>query len=400
MRPAKTPPHLVTLILGSALGVLSLNMFLPSLARMAEDFDVEYGLVNLSVAGYLAMTAVLQLLIGPLSDRFGRRPVLLSAMAIFVLASIGCALASSIWVFLLFRMMQGVVIAASVVSLAIVRDMYPPAEAASRLGYIGMSMALAPMLGPMLGGALDMAFGWRASFVFYTLAGLAVLGLIWFDLGETSRRASQSLAQQLSELPELAASRRFRGYVLCLGFSVGGFYTFITGAPLVAAAWFDLVPAQLGLGIGIITGGFMVGNLVTGRMATRTDPLNLVLAGRCSAVLGPFLGLGAFLLGQGSVLVFFGAAILLGLGNGLTLASVNAGLVSVRPHLAGSASGLSGAFTVALGAVLTSGVGVLVTPENAPFAVLGTMLVTSTTALIASLYVRRIERLEGAPGPA
>ena len=95
MRPAQTAPHIVTLIFGTALSVLSLNMFLPSLARIGEDFQADYGLVNLSIAGYLAISAVLQLVMGPLSDRFGRRPVMLWSIMVFVLASIGCAMAES-----------------------------------------------------------------------------------------------------------------------------------------------------------------------------------------------------------------------------------------------------------------------------------------------------------------
>ena len=367
MRPAQTPPHLLTLILATGLSVLSLNMFLPSLARIAGDLRADYGLVNLSIAGYLAVSAVLQIIMGPLSDRFGRRPVLLIGMAVFALASVGCALAENIWVFLGFRMLQGAVIAGQVLSRAVIRDLHPPNEAASMLGYVSMAMALAPMLGPMLGGALDMLFGWRSAFVLYTLLGAVMFALLWVDLGETNRSKSASFGQQMRDYPQLFRSRRFWGYSLCAAFSVGGFFSFITGAPLVAAAWFDLSPAMLGLGIGIITGGFMVGNFVTGRIAPHTRLITMVIAGRISASLGPLAGLLLFVSGQGNLWVFFGAAILVGFGNGLTLANANAGVMSVRPQLAGSASGLSGAMTVALGAVLTSATGAFVSAQKRPF---------------------------------
>ncbi|MEP2717502.1 multidrug effflux MFS transporter [Pseudophaeobacter sp.] len=391
MRAAQTAPHLVTLIFSTALAVLSLNMFLPSLARIAEDFGTSYGLVNLSLAGYLGISAVLQLIMGPLSDRFGRRPVLLVSMMIFTLASLGCVLAENIWVFLGFRMLQGMVVAAQVLSRAAIRDMHSASEAASKLGYVTMAMALAPMLGPMLGGALDMLFGWRSGFVLYTLLGLGVLALSWGDWGETNHNRSATFGAQMRSYPELLASRRFWGYSFCLAFSIGGFYAFITGAPLVAAAWFDLNPAQLGLGIGIITGGFMVGNFVTGRLARRVPLITLIIAGRLSAVLGPLVGLSLFLAGQGATLVFFGSAIAVGFGNGLTVANASAGLMSVRPHLAGSASGLSGAIVVALGAVMTTVTGVLVTPSSAPFMVLSIILISSCCALMAALYVRWLD---------
>ncbi|WP_171123017.1 multidrug effflux MFS transporter [Ruegeria sp. HKCCA4707] len=397
MRAAQTPPSLVTLIFATALSVLSLNMFLPSLARMAEDFQVDYALVNFSVAGYLAVSAILQLIVGPLSDRFGRRPIMLIGLGIFAIASLGCVLAESIWVFLGFRLLQAAVVAGPVLSSASIRDRYAPNEAASKLGYVAMAMALAPMLGPMLGGALDMLFGWKAGFTLYTMLGAGMFALLWLDMGETNSTPSATFAAQLREYPHLFRARRFWGYALCAAFSIGGFFTFITGAPLVAAAWFDLSPASLGLGIGIITGGFMVGNFITGRIAARTRLTTMILIGRVVASTGPFCGLLLFLADLGSVWVFFGSAICVGFGNGLTNANASAGVMSVRPKLAGSAAGLSGAIIVALGAVLTSMTGALVSPENGPYLVLGIMSACSFAGLLAILYVRWVDRVEPLP---
>ncbi|NVO54971.1 multidrug effflux MFS transporter [Rhodobacteraceae bacterium B1Z28] len=399
MRAAHSPPSLVTLVFATALSVLSLNMFLPSLARMGEDFQVDYALVNLSVAGYLAVSAVLQLVMGPLSDRYGRRPVLLICMSVFVCASVGCVLAESIWVFLGFRLLQAAVVAGPVLSSASIRDMYPPNEAASKLGYVAMAMALAPMLGPMLGGALDMLFGWRAGFVLYSVLGAGMLVLLWADMGETNTDRSSTFGAQLREYPHLFRARRFWGYALCAAFSIGGFYSFVTGAPLVAAAWFDLSPAMLGLGIGIITGGFMVGNFITGRIASRTRLTTMILIGRMIASAGPFCGLLLFMADLGSVWIFFGSAVFVGFGNGLTNANASAGLMSVRPKLAGSAAGLSGAMVVGLGAVLTSLTGALATPENAPFLVLGMMCASSFAGLLAVLYVRWVDHRNPLPDP-
>ncbi|WP_170549762.1 multidrug effflux MFS transporter [Ruegeria atlantica] len=397
MRAASSPPSLITLVFATAISVLTLNMFLPSLARMAGDFQVDYALVNLSVAGYLAVSAVLQLIMGPLSDRFGRRPVLLICMSVFVVASVGCVLAESIWAFLGFRLLQAAVVAGPVLSSAAIRDMHPPNEAASKLGYVAMAMALAPMLGPMLGGALDSLFGWRAGFVLYSALGAGMLLLLWVDMGETNTNRSSTFAAQLREYPHLFRARRFWGYALCASFSIGGFYSFITGAPLVAAAWFDLSPAMLGLGIGIITGGFMVGNFITGRIAARTPLTTMILIGRMVASTGPLLGLLLFLADLGSVWVFFGSAIFVGFGNGLTNANASAGLMSVRPKLAGSAAGLSGAMIVALGAVLTSLTGLWVSPDNGPFLVLGMMWACSFAGLLAVVYVRWVDRQDPLP---
>ncbi len=397
MRAAQTPPSLATLILATGLSVLSLNMFLPSLAGMARGFQVDYAVMNLSVAGYLAVSAVLQLVLGPMSDRFGRRPVLLIGMAVFAIASLGCVLADSIWAFLGFRLLQAAVVAGPVLSSASIRDMNPPNEAASKLGYVAMAMALAPMLGPMLGGALDVLFGWRAGFVLFTAFGAALFALLWLDMGETNTNRSATLTAQLREYPHLFRARRFWGYALCAAFSIGAFFSFITGAPLVAATWFDLSPAMLGLGIGIITGGFMVGNFITGRIAAHTRLTTMILAGRIVASTGPLLGLLLFWAEIGSVWVFFGAAICVGFGNGLTNANASAGVMSVRPKLAGSAAGLSGAMIVALGAILTWMTGNSVSPENGPFLVLGMMCACSFAGLLAVIYVRWIDRIEPLP---
>ena len=129
---AASPPRMLTLVLLTALSVLSLNMFLPSLSNMAADFQADYAVVALSIAGYLGITAVLMLIMGPLSDRFGRRPVLLVGLAVFTLASLVCALAANIWLFLGFRVLQGTVISGWALSLAVIRDTAPPQEAQPR----------------------------------------------------------------------------------------------------------------------------------------------------------------------------------------------------------------------------------------------------------------------------
>jgi len=391
---ATSPPRVFTLVLLTGLSVLSLNMFLPSLSNMAVDFQADYSLVSLSIAGYLAVTAVLQVIIGPLSDRFGRRPVLLAALAIFTLASLVCALTTSIWVFLAFRVLQGAVISGWTLSLAVIRDTAPPQEAASLIGYVSMAMAVAPMLGPMLGGALDEVFGWRANFVVYTGFGVAALGLCWIDLGETNKTPSATLAKQFRTYPELFRSRRYWGYALCMAFSTGSFYVFLAGAPLVAVALLELSPAVLGFYMGTITAGFALGSFLSSRYAKRFPLTTMMISGRITACAGLAVGLVLVLAGFVHEISLFGATAFVGLGNGLTMPSGNAGVLSVRPKLAGSASGLAGALTVGGGAVLTSITAAIVTEENGAHALLGMMLFSSLMALVAALYVLWINRRE------
>ena len=389
------PPRFVTLILLSGLSLVSLNMFLPSLSNIAADFEASYAVVNLSIAGYAAMSAALQLIMGPLSDRFGRRPVILSGLVIFCLASLGCLLATDIASFLLFRMMQAAIISGITVSLAVIRDSSGAQKAASLMGYIAMAYAIAPMLGPMFGGALDELFGWRASFWAFLCFGLTVLCLCWFDLRETNRNPSETLLQQFRTYPELFGSRRFWGYALCMAFSIGGFYAFLGGAPLVAVALFEISPAKLGLYMGSITGGFVFGSFLAGRFAARHALTTMMIAGRLVACVGLLLGLVFLLAGIVHEVTLFGACIFVGIGNGITMPSSNSGAMSVRPKLAGSASGLSGALAVAGGALMSGITGAVLTEPNAAYGLLGMMLLSSALGLAAALYVLSLDRREG-----
>lgn len=218
-----TPPHLATLVLMAGVAALSMNVFLPSLPGMAVYFDAEYAVMQLSVSLYLMMTAVLQLLVGPLSDRYGRRPVMLISTALFALATLGAIFAPTVEVFLACRMAQAVIASALVLSRAIVRDMVGQAEAASLIGYVTMGMAIVPMIGPALGGLLDETFGWRASFWLLFAAAVAMLWLIWSDLGETAPNRSGGFRAQVAEYPELLKARRFWGYVAAAAFASGVF---------------------------------------------------------------------------------------------------------------------------------------------------------------------------------
>jgi len=406
MKPAAdSSPRLLTLILLAALSTLSLNLFLPSLTNIARDFEADYALVSLSIAGYLAVTAVLQLVIGPMSDRFGRRSVLLCALSVFVIGSLGCLLARDIYSFLMFRALQAAVIAGWVLSMAMIRDTRGEGEAASLIGYVAMSMAIAPMLGPMIGGLLDELFGWRSSFLLYSVFGTALLLLCWRDLAETNLSPSATFAVQFQAYPELLGSRRFWGYALCGLFSTGAFYVFLAGVPLVAARQFSISPGQLGFYMGTITVGFAIGSFVAGRysqrhalstmMISQRHALStMMIVGRLIAFAGLAMGMVLFLLGYAHGLTLFLATVFAGLGNGISMPSVNTGAISIRPGLAGSAAGLLGASTVAGGAVLTTFTGYLLENGDAAIRLLGVMLFCAVLALAAALYVRLIDRRE------
>lgn len=391
---AQSPPRLATLILLAALSTLTLNMILPSLAAIARTFDAEYATASLAIGGYLAVTAVVQLIVGPLSDRIGRRPVLLGGLVVFVAASIVCMVAQNIWVFLIARMAQSAMSMGYAISLAVVRDTTDPRRAASVIGTIGTIMALAPILGPGLGGVMDTYLGWRSSFALYSVTGLAMLAWCWVDLGETRPEHGMDNVDHPSTLSSARILLRlpaFRAYVACTALSTGGFYAFLAGVPFVAAETFGITTARLGFFIGTITIGYMAGSFITSRVAARVALSTMMIAGRVVACTGLSLGLVALAIGLVTPLTFFGSTICVGLGNGLTMPSSNAGAMSVRPDLAGSAAGFNGAATVAGGAILTTLAGVIVPGPHAPAVLLALMLAASIAALLAALYARHHE---------
>ncbi len=382
-----TPPHVVTLVAIAGIGALSMNIFLPALPAMASFFDVEYALIQLAISAYLGVVALLQIIIGPLSDRYGRRPVLLGGLGIFLFATLGCILATNIETLLGFRMLQAAVASGIVLSRAIVRDMVPPEKAASMIGYVTMGMSLMPMIGPALGGVLNDAFGWQSSFIMLGVSGILVLFLIYADLGETNQHKSASFGAQFRAYPDLIRARRFWGYTLTAGFASGAFFAFLGGAPFISKEILGLSATEMGGYFSIVALGYMIGNFLSGRYSQRAGINRMMVSGGVVATLGALISLALFELGVLHPLSLFGPMLFVGIGNGMTLPNANAGIVSVRPHLAGSASGLSGAITIGSGAALSAFAGVLLTPETGAMPLFALMVAVSLLAILASFYV-------------
>ncbi|MEM1064131.1 MAG: multidrug effflux MFS transporter [Pseudomonadota bacterium] len=387
-----TPPHISTLILLAGLSALSLNVFLPSLPGMAEDFGADYRLLQLSVAIYLAVNAVLQLAIGPISDRYGRRPVILWSCVLFLIATLGCILSTNAAMFLAFRMAQAVIVTGMVLSRAVVRDMVPQDQAASMIGYVTMGMAIVPMVGPAIGGLLDEALGWRANFWMLIILGLALWWLCWRDLGETNITRSASFREQARQYPELLTSQRFWGYALAAAFASGAFFAYLGGAPYIGSVVFGMDPATLGFFFGAPAVGYIIGNGISGKFSVRFGINTMILWGALLSAGGLLASLILNYAGLKTPWSFFGFMVFVGLGNGLVLPNANAGLLSVRPHLAGSASGLGGSMMIGGGAALSAMAGLFLTPGSGAAPLIWIMLLSGLAGVAAILWVLRRER--------
>jgi DHA1 family bicyclomycin/chloramphenicol resistance-like MFS transporter len=382
-----TPPHIVTLILLAGLSALNMSIFVPSLDRMTAYFDTQYSVMQLAISGYLLATAFVQLFIGPISDRFGRRRVILWSLLIFIAATIAAIFTTSIIWFLCLRMIQAVVATTMVLSRAIVRDMVPQDEAASMIGYVTMGMALVPMFGPTIGGLLDQLADWRATFVFLTVFGSGVAILCYFDQGETVKDGGMGFREQLRNYPELLRSPRFWGYTLASAFASGAFFALLGGASFIAGTVFGLDPFWTGMALGIPASGYMVGNFFSGRYSARFGINAMALTGSLILTVAFGLSLIIGLLGLLNAPIFFGFCIFLGIGNGLVLPNVMAGSLSVRPHLAGTASGLSGAIMIGGGAGLSAVGGALMTSASGALPLQWIMFLSVFGSLIAILAV-------------
>ncbi|MGR3422102.1 MAG: multidrug effflux MFS transporter [Paracoccus sp. (in: a-proteobacteria)] len=387
----RTPPHLLTLVALSGVSALSMNVFLPSLPGMAREFGVDYAVMQLAVSAYIGASAMLQLLGGPLSDRFGRRPVVLAGLAGFLLATVGTLLATTAGVFLVFRLLQAVITVCMLVPRAVVRDLYDGDRAASMLGYVTMGMAVVPMMAPVAGGVLDEVFGWQANFAVMGLLGVLVLTLAFHDMGETVRGGGLPLRRQMVNYPILARSHRFWGYCLAATLSSGAFFAYLGGAPFVGERVFGLTPAQVGYWFAAPSIGYILGNFLSARFSAQLGMNRMILFGAIICFLALSLALLADIAGLVRPIVFFGAIATMGLGNGMVLPNANAGMMSVRPELAGTASGLGGALAVAGGAALSALAGALLQPGSGATPLLAIMCASAAGSLLAMTWVYRRE---------
>ena len=384
-----------TLICLAAIGALALNMHLPSLPAIADTFNVSYSVTTLSITLFLAMNAVFQIFVGPLSDRYGRRPVVLGALSIFCLSSVGCILATNFEFFLICRVLQAVAVTGLVISRATVRDSYTQDQAASVLGYVTMGMAIFPLIGPALGGILEVKFSWIASFWVLLVVGIFIFILTYFDMGETNRHKTNSMAEQFRAYPELLKARRFWGYSLTAAFNAGGYYAYLGGAAYIGRELFELSPDVLGFYIGSPVLGYVIGNWVSGRFSEFFGINKMISMGSIITSMGMALCISLFILTDPIPISFFGCVLLTGIGHGMVLPNANAGMMSVRPHLAGSASGLGGTLNTGGGAIIATATAAVLTPGTGALPLIFIMFSTSIMSIVALVYVvKRTKKLE------
>lgn len=353
-----TQPHIATLILLASISALAMNIFLPSLPKMAEHYNSTPAIMGLSVGIYLGASAIIQIFAGPISDAIGRRPVVLWSLMIFIIASILAPFATTVHTFLALRALQATAACSMVLARAIIRDTTDTDKAGSKLAYVTMGMSVVPMLSPTIGGFLDKFINWQASFYLTAFLGLMLLVVSYLDLGETAPNTGGSLRKQIGDYPELLTSPRFWGYCMASALGSGAFFAYLGGGPFVGSVVFHLTPEALGIYFGAPAFGYFIGNYISGRFSVRFGIDRMISWGLVTTLLGLSISLVLSYLGFGSALSFFGSMTIVGLGNGMTIPNATAGMLSVRPKLAGTASGLGSAIMIGGGAALSALAGV------------------------------------------
>ena len=278
-----------------------------------------------------------------------------------------------------------------IIANATVRDLTARESAASIIGYITMGMSVIPTVGPAIGGLLSDTFGWQSNFYAMLAIACVTLAIAVLDHGETNTSKSKSFASQFRAYPELLASRRFWGYTLVMVFASGTFFAFLGGAPFVGQRIYGLNSTWVGLYFAFGSLGYMTGNGLSGRFARSLGLYRLILLGSTVTLVFMAMALVAALVGVAHPLGFFGFTFAIGLGNGLVLPSANAGLLDVKPDLAGSAAGLSGSVMTFGGAALSALAGSLLSEDSGAYPLIYCILAASFLCLLAALYTINIE---------
>jgi MFS transporter, DHA1 family, multidrug resistance protein len=357
----RTPPYgrrdrapFALIVAITACGTLGMHLIIPALPDTARGLGVSAGAIQLTITLYLIGLAIGQLLYGPISDRLGRRPVLLGGLALFTLAGIATAAAPTAWALVIARILQSIgACAGLVLGRAIVRDSAAADCAAAQLAMLTMVMSMAPAIAPVLGGYATAWFGWRAAFALLAIVGAVTLVLAVLLLPETNRVQSGTRASMLIGSIRLFRSRAFCGYVLGGAFTTTSFYAFLAASPFILIDLLHQPTERVGLYYLLLMAGVAAGSFLANRVAGRIRVQVALRLANSIAIAGAALFMLADLSGMLSVTTVIAPVVLFMVGAGMASPFALAGAVSVNTHAIGAASGLYGFTQMAYGAFCT-----------------------------------------------
>lgn len=380
-----------------AVGPMSTDLYLPSLPALTRALGTDVPTAQLTLSVFLAGFALGMLAYGPLSDRYGRRPLLLAGVALYTAGSVACALAPGIGVLIACRFVQALGAACGpVLARAVVRDVYGREGAARVLAYMGMAMALAPMIGPVLGGQLTVWIGWRANFWALTAFGAAGLAGVALLLVETNARPDPD-ATRLARLARNYASalghRGFVGYLLIVAMVYSGIFAFISGSSFLLVDALGLAPDLYGLCFAAVVVGYMAGSFGAGRLTRRLGIDRMIALGLVVGCAGGAVMAALAWTRPPGVLEAVAPYFVFMIGAGLVLPNAMAGGVGPFPRMAGLASSLLGFAQMGIAALVGIAVAHLTDGTARPMA--GALLLVCAAAAAAFLALVRPAAVSG-----
>ncbi|MGA5206988.1 multidrug effflux MFS transporter [Streptomyces variegatus] len=369
---------LVTFLLGSLTAVppLAMDMYLPSLPEVTRSLHAPAATVQLTLTACLAGMALGQLVVGPMSDRWGRRRPLLAGLAVFIVATVLCALAPTVELLVAFRLAQGLAGAAAIViARAVVRDLYDGMAMARFFSTLMLISGVAPIVAPLIGGQVLRVTDWRGVFAVLTVIGVLIGALVWARLPETlapADRHSGGVGEALRSMRTLLADRSFTGYMLTGGFAFAALFAYISASPFVIQEIYGASPQTFSLLFGLNSVGLVIVGQINGKILVGRVDLDRVLGTGLAIVVTAatallLMSLGVF--GEVGLVPVAAALFVLMSAMGITLPNTQALALMRTKHAAGSASALLGTSSFLIGAIASPLVGVAGEDTALPMAV-------------------------------
>ena len=345
---------LMLLVVMTGIAPVSLYLLVPALPKLATTFGRDISIAQMTVSLYMVGIACSQIIMGPLSDRFGRRPVLLAGLSLMVAASIACSFADTLPELIAARFLQALGGASGmVVSRAIIRDLYARDQISARISLVIAVMMIAQMLSPLTGGLIETAFGWRAIFLCITAASLAIAVAIALALPETRRERTQAGGFR-GDVKNLITSRAFLGFMLCQVLASQIIFAFAGGGPYIVVTQMGRSSAEYGAWFATTGFAYLIGNLFCARFAPRHQLERLIWFGLALQLSGSVLNLIWSILGLNQMPpLLFGTQMIVMFANAFVMSNSAAGAVSVRPEAAGTASGAMGFLQMGVGSLVS-----------------------------------------------
>lgn len=337
---------IVTLAAAVALGPLSTDMYLPALPRMTDDLHTSVDQMQLTLSVFFAGFAVAQLLYGPLADRFGRKPIMMAGLAIFSLASIGCAMATTVEQLTAFRFVQALgACGGPVLGRTMVRDIHGPEKAAPVLALIGTIMALAPAVAPVFGGGLIIWFDWQAIFLFLAFFGFVLMAVYGLNVQESLKEEYKkpfNLASVLNSYSRLLRHREYVGYTLTCSFVFSGLFCFLSASSFVLINFFGVAEEHFGFYFTMVVCGYVIGTQLVQRFSVYVGQRKMLFQGALIAMVAGIAMAVPSLLQKDTLGWLIGTQVLFMVGVGMVMPLSMGGALAPFSDIAGTASSLLG----------------------------------------------------------